>query len=117
LSKTAPLLWLPLILWTVVIGFLSFSTIPTAIVPEFKAADKLAHFGMYALVEVFIYLPLRNNKTAFKIFTLLAISFAALTEVVQHFAITSRTGEVYDFIANLIGIIVVYIYFINKIKT
>src|SRR5690554_3662424 len=116
LSKDTKLLWLPLIIWVIVVCYFSFSTSVTKVVPEIKAIDKVGHFIMYALMEVFIYLPLKRNRKSFNLYTLFTFVFAGFTEVVQHFFIAGRSGEVYDFVANILGASVVYFILIGKIK-
>ncbi len=68
-------------------------------------------------MEVFIYLPLKRNRKSFNLYTLFTFVFAGFTEVVQHFFIAGRSGEVYDFVANILGASVVYFILIGKIKT
>lgn len=72
---------------------------------------------MYALLELFIYLPLKKNKRAFNVLTFFAITFAGLTELIQHYFVIGRTGDIYDFIANLFGLMFVYYVLRSKIKT
>jgi VanZ family protein len=74
--------------------------------PHFFSADKIAHIGMYFLLEVLLLLPLTWKTKAFNIATIGAVLFSLLTEIIQHFCIENRFGEVGDFIANLLGIII-----------
>ena len=66
---------------------------------------------MYLILEVLFIIPLKelkNRQKWLKIATAFAIFFAILTELIQHFFILNRYGEIMDFAANLLGTLVGY---------
>ncbi|MCE5347937.1 MAG: VanZ family protein [Bacteroidales bacterium] len=71
--------------------------------------DKIVHFGMYFIfMSVIIF---ENRKTLINIrFLLLAaiipLFYGVLMEILQAVFTTSRSGSIYDVIANLTGILV-----------
>lgn len=117
LPKQKLLKWLPLIAWIVAICFLSFSPLDNVQIPNFSGFDKLAHFGMYALLVYFLSVPLKGQLNAFSIGVVLAIAFSAFTELVQHFWISNRFGDAFDFMANVLGIFVAYFFLKKRIKS
>ena len=108
--------WLPIVLWVVVICYLSFSSLEELPIPSFFSADKLAHFGLYFVLEFLFLLPLKTNWLGFKIATFCAIVFSIATELIQHFFILNRYGEIADFLANLLGILVAFFYLRRRIN-
>ncbi|MCB0803022.1 MAG: VanZ family protein [Bacteroidetes bacterium] len=110
-------LWLPLLVWVAIICFLSFSSLENFKSPQFLMADKIAHIGMYFILELLLILPLKENLTRFKIATLFVVLFSLSTELIQEFFIKNRTGEFGDFIANLIGLSIAYLLIRKRIKT
>ena len=101
LPKQKLISWLPLIVWIIAICFLSFSPLDNVKLPDFSAFDKLAHFGMYALF----------------IGVILEIVFSAFTELIQHFWVSNRFGDAFDFMANVLGIFVAYFFLKKRIKS
>jgi len=106
--------WVPIFLWAFIICWLSFSPLNTLSIKPPIGADKLAHVFMYAALGSLI-----SWTTLIKTyrFTLIVFAFvlAAGTEVVQHFFIPNRTGDVFDLIANCIGLVVA-LYFVKRFK-
>lgn len=101
--------WLPVGLWLVVICFLSFSSLEEIPLPSFFGWDKLGHFGMYFLLEFLILFALDFKERGVLFLSLIAFVFSALTEVIQHYLIVNRYGEVSDLLANSIGILFAYL--------
>jgi len=97
--------WLPALVWIVVICCLSFGSLESLQVPKFFSADKLAHIFMYFVLGMFLYIPLKENAERYLFFMALAVVLAILTELVQHFWITNRFGELGDFLANCVGLL------------
>ena len=100
--------YLPLILWAGTI--LILTSIPTIEIPDlgFEAEDKLAHCGVYFVLGILLgralakgYFP--NNNILLKII-IFSTPFAALDEIHQLF-IPGRSGDIYDFMADSIGIL------------
>src|SRR5690606_3759446 len=117
LPKQKLISWLPLIVWIIAICFLSFSPLDNVKLPNFSASDKLAHFGMYALLVYFLTIPLKGKMNAFSLGVVLAIVFSAFTELVQHYWIKNRFGDEFDFMANVLGIFVAYFFLKKRIKS
>lgn len=109
--------WIPLLIWVVAICYLSFSSLENVKLPQFSAADKVAHILMYGVLVYFLSIPLNGKINAFSIGVALAIAFSASTELIQHLWITNRFGDPLDFLANVIGIFSAYYFLRNKIKT
>jgi VanZ family protein len=105
--------WLA-ILWT--IGIIVLSTMPPDDIPETKLSliphfDKVVHFLMYAGLT---FLILRKNSVYFKnknqsIVLFFSILFCFLTgfllEIIQNSFIIGRIFDIFDVLANTIGII------------
>lgn len=117
LPKQKLISWLPLIVWIIAICFLSFSPLDNVKLPDFSAFDKLAHFAMYALLVFFLTIPLKGQMNAFSIGVILAIVFSAFTELIQHFWVSNRFGDAFDFMANVLGIFVAYFFLKKRIKS
>lgn len=114
MSKTFK--WLPAIIWVVIICWLSFSSLDSVEIPVFFSADKFAHFFMYAILELLLFYPIKKVNSSFILLSVVAILFAIATELIQHYYITNRFGEVADFVANLFGLSAVYFYLFLKNK-
>lgn len=105
---------LPGVLWTIIIGILMLT--PGNYIPKVSTfldcigPDKIVHlfvFGTYTilLAEGFYKLSkslvLKRNPMLFSLLS--GMIFAFLTEIMQAFIISGRNGNVYDFIADVIG--------------
>lgn len=108
LAKKILIKWLPVLLWVAIICWLSFSSLDKVMVPKFFSADKIGHFGMYFILGFLINRAAYPLFNVFNLMILSAIGFAILTELIQNYFVENRQGEVFDFIANFIGILVVY---------
>lgn len=72
---------------------------------------------MYFILAWLIYFAsITNNRVRFAVI-LGAIILALVTELVQHYLIKNRQGDILDFVANLIGIIIVYLWKRKSLKT
>jgi VanZ family protein len=109
--------WLPIVAWITVISYLSFSSLESLPVPQFFSADKIGHFFMYFVLELLFLLPLNKNLRAFYLATIAAAIFSGLTELIQHYWVINRQGEVADFLANLTGLAVAFLLLKRRIKT
>lgn len=117
LAKLNWLKWIPLLIWVFAICYLSFSSLENIELPQFSAADKVAHFGMYAVLVYFLSIPLKGKINAFSFGVAMAIAFSASTELIQHLWVTNRFGDPFDFLANVLGIFAAYYLLRNRIKT
>lgn len=94
------------ILWTIImiIGL----SIPVSSSGESKifGIDKLIHFLIYFIWSILLlYSNLLPRKNKLVAFILVGITFAAGTEIWQGLFIQGRTGDIYDFVANFLGVI------------
>ncbi|MEX2380598.1 MAG: VanZ family protein [Vicingaceae bacterium] len=117
LAKPNWLKWIPLLVWVIAICYLSFSSLEHVNLPQFSAADKIAHWGMYAVLVYFLSIPLKGKTNAFAIGVVTAIVFSAFTELIQHFWVINRFGDPFDFLANVLGIFSAYFFLRKRIKT
>ena len=103
------------ILATVIIGVLSLSAVPKLNIGlGIKSGDKYLHFIAYFGLSTLWYFALRDRiqKKLFNFFVPLALIFyGIILEGLQSGLTTYRTGDVYDAIANTIGVIVGLIIF------
>jgi len=72
---------------------------------------------MYLILELLLFIPLSNKPKQLWIFTILALLYSVFTELVQHFFINNRYGELGDLLANGIGLFLGYLILRKKIKT
>lgn len=97
------------------ICFLPGSNLPNA---PFLNFDKFVHFGIFAILTILWYLPFwdkRSNSLNFLI-ALLLITYGGIIEIVQHQFVTGRTGDVFDLIANILGVLAVYLFIWKRNK-
>ncbi len=102
------LLWMGFILFAISIPSSEVSKIPLVQIPHF---DKLVHFTLFFVLTILLISesnPLRRegkigNKTFYKA-ALLAAAYGLLTEVLQYYVFTSRSGSILDLVANLVGV-------------
>lgn len=106
--------YIKLIVWTLVIAYLCFSSgtnidglkinlIPLWLKPYM---DKIVHFIMF-FVLAFIIKSLYWQKTIdmkpYYVLLTAGATYAALTEIVQYYLIPTRSGDVRDFACDLVG--------------
>jgi VanZ family protein len=84
----------------------TFEKVPLINIPYF---DKIVHFGMYfVLTSVIIY---ENSKTLIKtgrvfIIALIPFVYGVLIEILQSALTVTRTGSLYDALADCAGILI-----------
>ncbi len=104
----------PVLAWSLII--LILTGIPVAEMPkvgnlwDWIGSDKLAHFFLFA---IYFYLLIKSTSKQLKLerlpvsvliyLLLIGIIFAGLTEVLQDTLFINRNGNIYDFVANVIG--------------
>lgn len=90
---------------------------------EWLGFDKIAHFILYGVFTFLLAYGFvkyhQQEKLNFKkglLILVVGIVFGSLTEILQTFLFVNRSGNIYDFIANLIGCSIGLIIFlvINK---
>lgn len=76
-------------------------SLPLIDIPHF---DKIGHFGLFFILSIFLFLAVSNTKR--KITWLVTIGYCSflgvLTEYVQT-KIEGRSGDIMDFIADMLG--------------
>jgi len=107
--------YLKLIVWIVVIGYLCFSSgdslnnlkinsiIPLWLQPHM---DKVVHFTMFFILAFLIkslHWQTAISNRLFYTYLGLAVVYAASTEIIQSYCIATRSGDILDFGADLIG--------------
>lgn len=100
--------WLSFVLWSVFIGYgllSSSNDLPRFPWLQFEGADKLIHSVLFG-IDGFL-LALATSVWGYKkaILTVVAWSFAfgGGLEVIQHFFVADRTGDVFDLMADMVG--------------
>ena len=91
---------------------LILSVINTGVLPktDVPSADKIVHTIMYFVITLILILNqtsyLRERITKRKLYFafLFSVGFGTLMEIIQHF-LPWRSGSVYDFIANTLGVL------------
>lgn len=108
------------ILATVIISVLSLSAVPKLNMGlGIKSGDKYLHFIAYFGLSTIWYFALKDKiqKRLFNFFVPLALIFyGIILEGLQSGITTYRTGDVYDALANAIGVIVGLVFFKRIIK-
>jgi VanZ family protein len=98
--------------WTFLIAFLSlvsFVKMPSVSIPS---KDKYAHFIFYFILTLSWMLSFKevNNKFLFKIMGVIVV-YGIIIEVLQGKFTVSREADVYDVLANSLGVFVAYLGF------
>ena len=95
--------------------FISYATVtPVEGGASLPYIDKLLHFVAFLILTFFMDLSIKKPLLLSKVALILLILYAFLIELVQYF-LSYRSAEVFDFISDLLGILV-YLYFAPKIK-
>jgi len=69
--------------------------------------DKLIHGFLYCVLFILVLIGIKGLlKSPFLISFIYCTLYGVLIEVIQHFLIKDRMGEVYDIYANLVGIFI-----------
>jgi len=106
-------LFLPVILWALVIVLLS--GFPGNKVPDVPLwnFDKLVHVGMYAPLSFLLLFalnpqyPKQKNRYLTICFVVVScVFYGGIMEILQHYIFINRSGNIYDFLANAIGSII-----------
>ncbi|HRX10771.1 MAG TPA: VanZ family protein [Draconibacterium sp.] len=97
-----PLLWLAIICYLL---FIPASDLPTGlffIIPQF---DKIVHFSLFFVFCLFMLRPIKRlNLNHYLIAPSISIISSGMLEFIQHTLSNSRSSDLYDFIANSIGV-------------
>uniref|UniRef100_UPI0032170428 VanZ family protein n=1 Tax=uncultured Draconibacterium sp. TaxID=1573823 RepID=UPI0032170428 len=112
-----------LAIWFVIMCYLLFmpaSQLPTEPFLKIPNFDKLVHFGMFFILCLLLFRPVKEFTPNFYFWTpLLALVIAVLLEFLQEHITKSRSSDIYDLWANTAGLasaVVFYRFFINGKK-
>lgn len=102
----------PTILWSAFL--LVASLTPSSDMPRIDASDKLGHILFYLVQTILTaraFYKWSNKYSIYVSYALgagIAVVFGGVLELVQEYSIPGRSGDWYDFGANLIGILVAF---------
>jgi VanZ family protein len=104
-----PIIWLALICYGLFIPANELPTKPFLSIPHF---DKIVHFGLFFVFCLLLFRPFRKLKMN-SYFWAPSASFilAALLELIQQTISSSRSSNLYDFMANTAGILASIVFF------
>ncbi|CAM3732260.1 VanZ family protein [Flavobacterium gelidilacus] len=88
------------------ITILSLVSFEKNTITTIQNTDKLVHFSFYFMLTFLLLRSVKRNMR-FKYLIVIALSFfyGIIIEVIQKYFTVSRSGDIYDAIANLTGII------------
>jgi VanZ family protein len=94
-----------------VLLFLPGSRLPKQNLFHIENLDKIVHAFLFLFLEWLLLwdghvINVAKSVRLVILSTLFVIVFAVLTELIQHFLIPERTGNIFDFCADLIGLAV-----------
>lgn len=117
------------IVWTAIVILattLPSNSIPKSSLLEIPHFDKIVHFGLFFVLAMFIIseqntLRLQGGLTRKAIILALSftIAYGLIIEFLQYFLLPTRSGSLFDFLANTLGsIVAVVLYrFVNRITS
>ncbi|GAB4250685.1 MAG: hypothetical protein Kow0079_04160 [Vicingaceae bacterium] len=99
--------FIPVLIWTGIITYLSAVSGNALPKPLFKGFDKVAHFGVYfieAYLWCYAFYKIKFKFISFYILSFcLAVFWGVFMEFCQEYIFIKRSIEFYDIIANTIG--------------
>jgi VanZ family protein len=112
-----PVLWLALICYALFIPAKELPVKPLFKIPHF---DKMVHFGLFFILCFLLLRPFKRVKLKYYLMaTLISIVFSGLLEFSQQIFSKSRSSDIYDFMANTLGIlfaVLFYYFFVSDKK-
>ena len=106
--------WKPA-LWLIIICYLSLMPgdglprVPLFNIPHF---DKLVHFGFYFIFTLLLIRPFSGiSRFSFMISAMLAATVSGVIEILQFQIAIHRHGDLFDFLANLAGVLTALLFF------
>ena len=97
------------IFWVLAITVLVLSLVPGSVSHSIQHLDKLAHFSTFFLLSILLLFAYKFSKPFFT--TALVMALFGLAIEVLHLYVPRRVFSMYDFAADLLGIIVALIVF------
>jgi VanZ family protein len=104
--------FVPTLVWSAFLLVVSLT--PSDDMPRIDASDKLGHFIFYLVQTILTARAFYkwNSKNSvlqsYLIGALFALIFGGVLELIQEFQIPGRSGDWYDFGANVLGILAAY---------
>jgi VanZ family protein len=112
-----PVLWLAIICYALFIPAKELPVKPLFSIPHF---DKMVHFTLFFVFCILLLRPLKKLKLNYYLLApLISIVLGGILEFSQQIFSKSRSSDIYDFIANSLGIlaaVLFYYLFISKKK-
>jgi VanZ family protein len=109
------LLFLKPIIWLAIICYGLFTppgNLPQTALFKIPHFDKLVHFGLFFVFCLLLFRPFKElKKNHLLLAPFISLILAAALESAQHIITSSRSSNVYDFIANAAGIITAAVVF------
>ncbi len=114
--------WLSII-WSIII--IIFCSLPSSNIPRNRIIniphlDKILHFGIYFILSLLILYETKiktgKNKIVFILTAVFSFVLGLLIEIEQQYLISSRTGDLYDLLADIIGAISGILFFVLLTK-
>jgi len=104
-----PLLWLAIICYLL---FIPANDLPTSFFSRIPHFDKMVHFTLFFVFCLFLLRPLKRlNLNHYLIAPSVSILSSGLLEFIQHTLSNSRSSNIYDFLANSIGVLAAVLFF------
>ncbi|MCG6190736.1 VanZ family protein [Maribellus maritimus] len=112
-----PFIWLALICYGLFLPAKDLPVKPLLQIPHF---DKMVHFGLFFIFSLLLFRPFKKLGTRYLLWApLTAILLSGFLESIQRTISATRSSNIYDFIANMSGIlfsIVAFQFFISGKK-
>jgi VanZ family protein len=112
-----PVLWLAIICYGLFIPANELPTNPFFNIPHF---DKIVHFLLFFGLNILLMRPLKKlNLKYYLLAPVISVFFGLILEYEQHIVTVSRNSDIYDFFANLSGIVAAtlfYYFFVSEKK-
>jgi len=98
-----PLIWIGLICYGLYLPAANLPKKPFLEIPYF---DKIIHFGLFFVLCLLLFKPLKIlKKNHLLLAPAISISLGAVFEVTQQLISSTRNSNIWDFIANCLGIL------------
>lgn len=104
-----PIAWLLIIFYGLFIPANNLPTKPFLAIPHF---DKIVHFGLFFVLCLLLFVPFKKlQKNHLFLAPFISFLLSALLEMVQHTVTSSRSSNIYDFLANTLGILAAFLFY------
>lgn len=103
------IIWLAIICYGLFVPANELPVKPFLNIPHF---DKVVHFGLFFVFCLLLFRPFRKlNVNPYVYAPAVSIILGALLEITQHIISSTRSSNLYDFMANTAGIVVSIFFF------